>query len=1468
MRKILTIIALLLAGSAFAQDGQFKDVKVRGKITIGDRSINHISNDTTFNAADSLSVPTSWAVSKYLGKNEVYKDITWSVIAIVKNPYPSPGQGDRYLVDASPQGTDFTGHANQIATYDTTSGWAFQSAALGDLLFNTADYKTYKWSGNAWDVRPPLPINNWWRTNSTGYPNGVFGQTAAAGRPFLLFGGSSYGIGAQVFEGSKRFGSDNIALGNVSQHHNLGDRNISMGTYSLWYNVSGHDQIAIGYRAAGTGNQAYSISLGTNVGNRSNTFSISDSTTKFYQKLDTTGTAPKWMIGRNDNGFWNSYRLSNIVAQGGSGIFIPLSEKGQPNGVPDLDGTGKVPLSQLPQITTNTPTYVQTLSQMLAQGSVVGDLTVVADSSKTYALTQLPANQFSNWLELKAPLPTTTDQLPEGINNKYYTDARSRGAISGTGRITYNNSTGVIGVTSPDWNTPGDILNKPTIPQEFIPFAGDHISITGTNPTTFSVVGLYDNPQIDSITNKLRSEIQVAAGGGVTLYQVDSAVTSQIPDISVYLKKSDTSAMLSPLWNKINAFVSGAQINDASPSTTTTYSSTKINSLISTAGGGDMLKATYDPTNKSTDVFNYNNLYNKPTLFDGTWNSLTGKPNFGITPGTVVDGGVFTDSLNAMRARIGSGGSGSIDTLFANSPLHFMDSAYVVGTDTLHKNILFIDTATAAKAGILLPADWATFNNKVSAVKVNDTTYHPVNGLVDLGTISGGSSKWSGTLTKKWVLFGDSFSSLDTRFYGITRDTLGMSGVISMAHAGDRIHTQSEKLDSILSSTPRFFDTFDICTILVGINDYVAGDSLGTASDDTSRLTYAGYLKKMIERILIANPKIELYVMTPPEGDNIYVPYKAVNSAGWTVKEMSELIKQICINYSIQCIDLYTLAQFNKITIPTLTVEGLHPSSAGAKVIGGIVANAFMNRTNTASESAFTKNSAYNKSFGRTLGTVVDGKEFIDSLLLKANNNSVMHKTGDETASGVKTLEGLQIGSGVSSGDYRIKFESLNGNKIAMSWGTNLSPQQYMYLSLGAGQIRFKNGLDFQFQTPSLNNLLFIKNSNGYIGINNGSPTEQIDVVGNIKASGTIKSGALSTSGTAPTTTGTTKMVTTDQNGLLSFADIPSGSGGGTTLNGTGLVRMNGTTVSYDNTSYAPLASPTFTTKITTPVVTVSGATASTIASFDASKNIVSLSTATYPSLTELTYVKGVTSNIQTQLNTKLSDIGGLITAGSGVTRTGSGTAASPYVISADVGAGTSIAAKNVMQTYTPVLSDAGKFVTFLNDDTNGDYTFSIPTEASVNYPIGTVINLTRNCTNSVTVVGASGVTLVSADNKTKLRTQYSTATVRKIGNNTWQLYGDISGVSETPPAQPLSVGILYTVPSGGSTTLTASTSGGTAPYSFVWTETTGETVTFANSTASQTSVSGLQAGHTYTFKVTVTDGVSATAYNTVTISL
>lgn len=87
-----------------------------------------------------------------------------------------------------------------------------------------------------------------------------------------------------------------------------------------------------------------------------------------------------------------------------------------------------------------------------------------------------------------------------------------------------------------------------------------------------------------------------------------------------------------------------------------------------------------------------------------------------------------------------------------------------------------------------------------------------------------------------------------------------------------------------------------------------------------------------------------------------------------------------------------------------------------------------------------------------------------------------------------------------------------------------------------------------------------------------------------------------------------------------------------------------------------------FTYNKTTDVATIggvllSGQTASRLAIFDSSKNIVSADTATYPSLSELAFVKGVSGAIQTQLGNKQATLvsGTNIKTINGVTLLGSG---------------------------------------------------------------------------------------------------------------------------------------------------------------------------------------------------------------------
>jgi hypothetical protein len=91
--------------------------------------------------------------------------------------------------------------------------------------------------------------------------------------------------------------------------------------------------------------------------------------------------------------------------------------------------------------------------------------------------------------------------------------------------------------------------------------------------------------------------------------------------------------------------------------------------------------------------------------------------------------------------------------------------------------------------------------------------------------------------------------------------------------------------------------------------------------------------------------------------------------------------------------------------------------------------------------------------------------------------------------------------------------------------------------------------------------------------------------------------------------------------------------------------------------------------------------------------------------------------------------------------------------------------------TYTLVLADAHKLVTQSNAS---GITTTVPPNADVAFEIGDQVNLLQLGAGQVTVVAGSGVTLRSEGTKVKLRGQYATATLVKIGTNEWVLLGNL----------------------------------------------------------------------------------------------
>jgi hypothetical protein len=97
--------------------------------------------------------------------------------------------------------------------------------------------------------------------------------------------------------------------------------------------------------------------------------------------------------------------------------------------------------------------------------------------------------------------------------------------------------------------------------------------------------------------------------------------------------------------------------------------------------------------------------------------------------------------------------------------------------------------------------------------------------------------------------------------------------------------------------------------------------------------------------------------------------------------------------------------------------------------------------------------------------------------------------------------------------------------------------------------------------------------------------------------------------------------------------------------------------------------------------------------------------------------------------------------------------------------------------SYTAVLANSSQVVTMDNASAN---TFSIPTNASVAFPIGTQINVLQIGAGQTTIQAVtSGTTTIQSTGASaaapKLRARYSAATCLKAGTDLWYVFGDVS---------------------------------------------------------------------------------------------
>ena len=96
-----------------------------------------------------------------------------------------------------------------------------------------------------------------------------------------------------------------------------------------------------------------------------------------------------------------------------------------------------------------------------------------------------------------------------------------------------------------------------------------------------------------------------------------------------------------------------------------------------------------------------------------------------------------------------------------------------------------------------------------------------------------------------------------------------------------------------------------------------------------------------------------------------------------------------------------------------------------------------------------------------------------------------------------------------------------------------------------------------------------------------------------------------------------------------------------------------------------------------------------------------------------------------------------------------------------------------IQKTASYTLSALTERDSLIEMSSSSAMTLTIPTDATLNFPIGTSLDILQTSTGQVTIAGAGGVTVNSTPGL-KLRTTWSSATLFKRAADTWVVYGDL----------------------------------------------------------------------------------------------
>ena len=374
-------------------------------------------------------------------------------------------------------------------------------------------------------------------------------------------------VATQTLKGRTSAGSGNVEDLTISQVKSL---------LNLAGNNSGDQTITLTGDVTGTGTGSFTTTIGPetvtyskiqNVSASNKVLGRTSSGAGIVEEISTTGSGnvvrsvsptlqtPIGLV-KSDVGLGNADNTSDLAkpvstaTQAALNLKISASEKAANNGVATLDAGGKIPASQLPvgsqvykgtwNASTNTPTladgtgttgwtYRVTTGGTINLGS--GSLTFAVGDDAIYNGTVWQRNPSSATVtSVNAQTGTvvlTTDNINEGLVNKYYSDSLARSSLSVTSPLVYSSATGALSIpqattsasgylSSADWNT----FNSKQASGNFITSLSGDITATGPGNVQATIAAnavTYNKMQAMTANRLLGSGLTGTSVGEITL---------------------------------------------------------------------------------------------------------------------------------------------------------------------------------------------------------------------------------------------------------------------------------------------------------------------------------------------------------------------------------------------------------------------------------------------------------------------------------------------------------------------------------------------------------------------------------------------------------------------------------------------------------------------------------------------------------------------------------------------------------------------------------------------------------------------------------------------------------------------------------------------------------------------------------------------------------------------------------------